>query len=684
MSIIMEAGLKNGMIVSDGSKFSKNSRIATSAELATKYGYLVNPELLKGVDLEALLSTAHILTGSNREYVPMYPGFPRQVKELSSLTLVVDQLVHYISAGELVPNLPHEKREELNLLEVFDNATTIDKVVDKDDFVKDTLYSLAHKKQGMNDFELKLVESFVPLVNTDFVVDAIVTSTHGENANHVLNAIADSLENEDIINVFNSAKNSDHLLRFILTIYGKKNTKSAMNYPLAVDHLSNDNAKAVHLKSIPRSVRKAIVNKLSMLAPDTREFSADRIFGKNLLWQRVMISVHPYSMSLDSNQKRVCDIIHGNIEYKTFNSELEEVLKGNDVSKALKLLKNNHGMLLRKINHLITMNPRSMRTINAHINKIDNVRLSTVISAYNGVLNYNEDKVTRVSGYNNVVRSNDREYVNVTNVLKALEKLIYRCMEKLDVSHIDTINVGSGDFGLPLIVRDTSDTKSTIYRGENIMSFEDSDTIRVFTHWYNANRRTDVDASVLFVDNDYNKVSIISWNHNDRSFGTYSGDLTNAPKPHGAAEFIDFEVNNVKKKGVSYAVFKLHVYSGIPFDSIDHIAGTMVRKDADKGEIFDPRTVATSFSSSLSTTSITPLIIDLNNNVVKWIDSSSGSLLSGNSTLDNTENIKSLINAEMSARLTTEKFATMLAKTHNIPINKNAKVDVELLTSLLD
>jgi hypothetical protein len=78
------------------------------------YGYRVSPEDLQGMStaaLRAMLDDARAIKGADRDMTPIYPGFPKQVQDLDTLTLIVEQILHYWSGGTFLPDYPHVVRE---------------------------------------------------------------------------------------------------------------------------------------------------------------------------------------------------------------------------------------------------------------------------------------------------------------------------------------------------------------------------------------------------------------------------------------------------------------------------------------------------------------------------------------------------------------------------------------------
>lgn len=67
-------------------------------------GFIVNPEEISVCSLsyvEKMLDSARNVAGSHTKFKPMYPNFPQGVRETSTLDLLIDQIVHYISFGRV-------------------------------------------------------------------------------------------------------------------------------------------------------------------------------------------------------------------------------------------------------------------------------------------------------------------------------------------------------------------------------------------------------------------------------------------------------------------------------------------------------------------------------------------------------------------------------------------------------
>lgn len=165
--------------------------------------------------------------------------------------------------------------------------------------------------------------------------------------------------------------------------------------------------------------------------------------------------------------------------------------------------------------------------------------------------------------------------------------------------------------------------------------------LRMFLHWCEPEKgqTTDIDLSIGFYDDAWNHVGVCSYYQlefaiDGERIAASSGDLTSAPYPHGASEFVDLHREVARRKGIRYAVMVVNAYSGEPFSRLERgFAGLMLRDDVE-GHHFDPRTVELKFSLQGDHGIYTPLCLDLETNTMHWLDVYS----KGEMAMNNVEN----------------------------------------------
>ena len=254
-------------------------------------------------------------------------------------------------------------------------------------------------------------------------------------------------------------------------------------------------------------------------------------------------------------------------------------------------------------------------------------RLTTLISCYNGVSNRDAPlKIFRIRG-RNVLKETNNPPVESWLKSAVLDILTTAMCHRLRAAPAPTepVSVGS-TVPVELVRREASTSKLALARGQRL-PLGDGSIMRLFVHWYGH----DVDLGVCFADAllmeqlgylDYTNLS----SNRLKNSVLHSGDITYAPLPDGACEFVDIKDTIWQElPTVRYAIPQLISFSGDKFDDIDNVAGIMVRSQAMAGEIFEPRTVETAMNVHVKSTSAIPFIVDLVDRELIWLDTSLGS-----------------------------------------------------------
>lgn len=180
---------------------------------------------------------------------------------------------------------------------------------------------------------------------------------------------------------------------------------------------------------------------------------------------------------------------------------------------------------------------------------------------------------------------------------------------------------------VPFNERTASRSAVALPRGSRV-DVPESKAIRLFLHWCEPEKggsRTDIDLSVGFYDDKWRYVGVCSYYQlkaelKGKVVAKSSGDLTSAPFPDGSSEFVDIDRAAAVKNGARFAVMVVNNYSGMPFTNLHRgFAGLMLRDDLG-GSHFDPRTVELKFDLQGDNGVFTPLVLDLRDDVIHWVD----------------------------------------------------------------
>ncbi|WP_344614775.1 hypothetical protein, partial [Dactylosporangium salmoneum] len=146
--------------------------------------------------------------------------------------------------------------------------------------------------------------------------------------------------------------------------------------------------------------------------------------------------------------------------------------------------------------------------------------------------------------------------------------------------------------------------------------------IRLFLHWVDRHSdRVDLDLSCAFYNQQWAQIGHCDYTalfFGDRA-AVHSGDLTSAPPPLGATEYLDLHRERLLDEGVAWAVPVVLSYNDVPFEALDAaLAGFSLPQD--EGATFDAARVLQRFSLRGDTRSLAPLILDVRTGDVMWID----------------------------------------------------------------
>ncbi len=148
--------------------------------------------------------------------------------------------------------------------------------------------------------------------------------------------------------------------------------------------------------------------------------------------------------------------------------------------------------------------------------------------------------------------------------------------------------------------------------------------LRLFVHWTGE----DVDLSLVGFDDAMQSVETI-WYRNLAGDGfAHSGDVRQAPR--GASEFIDVSLATARERRIRYLTMSLISYKGGPFSGFPCFAGVMERDDLLSGAPYDPATVRLKFDITIPACSGIPLVFDLEERKVIWVDFATGGRDEGN------------------------------------------------------
>lgn len=324
--------------------------------------------------------------------------------------------------------------------------------------------------------------------------------------------------------------------------------------------------------------------------------------------------------------------------FRGFMARVEIAARDGDVAAMLDVLGRRPGELGRRLDHVLRLagdDPQVtasvIETFTSHLHAYS---MPVLLTLY-GLLPTRAQRAKRrmfwpKGGVATGVTIADRRPTLRRADIEALHTVIEReLLRRLaEKPHFDTALVDDAldDIVAPFNERTASLSAVNLPRGSTV-HVPRSKILRLFLHWCEPpnGERTDIDLSVGFYNEKWEHVGVCSYYrlemiHKGRTIAKSSGDLTSAPYPDGASEFVDVYRKAAGDTGIRYAVMVVNAYAGVPFSKLERgFAGLMLRDDPE-GSHFDPRTVALEFALQGEHGVFTPLCVDLETDTMHWLD----------------------------------------------------------------
>lgn len=367
---------------------------------------------------------------------------------------------------------------------------------------------------------------------------------------------------------------------------------------------------------------------------------AEDMFRNKSTWKGLMKIIHPFEKRYNhlENVQRAFKLLIDDDKSFTFNARVKELEKKKDIESLELLLVERPGEYARRIVFIL-------RNLENPMNKEFVIkRFSTsIVQDVSSLVLYqllhhliNEDlEIRKVETKRGVhYRMNDTKHISKKEL--SLLKLVitgelmtrYAQLEDMGKVYIDE---SLTQYNVPIAQRTSSLATTLMTRGSQI-KIDLKDTLRLFTYWENTDlpnvltNRIDVDLSAALIDENYEIVDEVTY-YNQRVKGaSLSGDITDAPD--GANEFIDLNIKALRDRNIRYVLTYVNVYAGLPFSEFTCKSGWL---NLDKDELdlefntegkvhFNGEDVENIFDISSNHTRVTPMLVDIKNGRIHWLD----------------------------------------------------------------
>ena len=403
-----------------------------------------------------------------------------------------------------------------------------------------------------------------------------------------------------------------------------------MNYKF----YNNKNIKKLNLRNQDRKFITKIIN---VIFGKGRRNVRD-CFEKKAIWCGLLHHIH-YQPNTPESERFVA-LMRGN-ENQSVYSEFERAMMAQDIEAAVTCLREGKGSgaLLRQLNYILSRCKDEKDVVFV----MDSLQTKNVIILIQLIMQYSNyvagtGRTFKFTRYNKLkvhkettLEQAKRKSVLSNERVEELSVAMRECLKKLLAGKIGKTYISPNmyNIALPLQENTSNGGYGVLPKGSRI-HIEEGKKIRAFTYWEKVN---DIDLSVIGITED-GRQREFSWRtmYNQQSHElAFSGDQTSGY--NGGSEYFDVDVALFKKKHpeIKHLVFCNNVFSGTNFAGCLCKAGYMLRDAQDSGEIFEPKTIKSSFIINCESTFAYLFGIDLEKNDFVWLNASrnSNSIVAG-------------------------------------------------------
>ena len=304
----------------------------------------------------------------------------------------------------------------------------------------------------------------------------------------------------------------------------------------------------------------------------------------------------------------------------------------------LEKLQERPSLLLRKlswlvINHSVESIATSVLNLQT---QVDILPLPLLMTVYTALEYEGKRLVINKKGKSHTVEAR-QPLGDIKPILEALDSLIITKLQNTKEWEKVWIEPNLHNLVIPLQARKQSDGLLNLARGSRIAV--DTEVIRLFVYWQQTEERTDLDLSVMTLNEAFEYTGQVSWNdYGDGKDIAHSGDIQSAEL--GAAEFIDLKLSCLD---CDYIIPSIILFTGEKFSQLKAChAGWMNRQDVGSDiQTFDAKTVAEKVNVYQDGRNWLPFILDIKAKELIYVDIYSN----GRNTIESFKHFPDLVEA---------------------------------------
>ncbi|MFD6491553.1 MXAN_6230/SCO0854 family RING domain-containing protein [Streptomyces sp. NPDC060188] len=336
-------------------------------------------------------------------------------------------------------------------------------------------------------------------------------------------------------------------------------------------------------------------------------------------------AAHPEAVRVDGTR----------LKADTWGTRTEQALREGDAAAALALLARRPGELLRRMDHLLRLNELSALpegfadTVRRVLPQAGPGPLLAALGRLHDRHRPGERRVFFPRGqvtHSFTVDDTRAPLAEAVTegVCALLEAEALRRLSTAGRFDVAVLDADLAGLAVPSAERASAKGLVSVPRGSS-QPLPAGDILRLFLHWTQPDRtRVDLDLSVALYDEDWTFAGVCDYTslvHGDRA-AVHSGDLTSAPAPDGATEYVDLDLGSLADGRVRFAVPVVLSFNNVPFEQLlDAFAGFMaLPSKEDRDASYDPRTVRQRYDLEGESRVHIPMLVDLERRTFLWTD----------------------------------------------------------------
>lgn len=537
---------------------------------------------------------------------PFYRGFPDSVRELSEDQLLFDQLLHYFRTYGMgdFSEAGHSLFENVDDLE----RKAFNEACECKDF---TVISEGEAVIKLGEFVEELMAGTRPLSDDQYEFVCTYVKEYGYE---VQNCASKNLAVRLLIDFRDT-----HYAAF-LSMSDVIKVLDELNYR----EYGNTNIKKLNFKNQDRKFITDVINSLFHAG----QCDIRNCFEKKAVWNGLLHHIH--YKPVDDVSAQFLQAMRGSENFSVF-AEFEQAMKERDIRAAVMALKNGKGSgaVLRNLNYIISRceNQEDVEFVMKQMGSSNGIVLLQLLTKYSTSSDKKDQRTFKFTKHNKLLvhaETTEEQDRRQSFISKETADMLCKAIEVNLKEHFKNtlgkvyIAPEVERLALPMQENTSSGGYGVLSKGSRLRIAEGK-KVRAFTYWEKVD---DIDLSVIGITKDGRQTEF-SWRTmagRQSDAITYSGDETSGY--HGGSEYFDLDLDKIKEMypDISHLILCNNVYSCIPFDKCVCRAGYMLRDINDSGEVFEPKTVQTSFTIDCDSTFAYLFAIDLEKRDFIWLN----------------------------------------------------------------